>query len=94
VIDKHTPDGFHETELKARLDELGVGHLVIAGMQSEMCVETTVRKAVGLDYEVTLVKDGHSTFDFEDAKAVNTINRINDELSSIANVVNSKEIDI
>ena len=92
VIDKHTPDGFHETELKAKLDKLGIQHLVVAGMQSEMCVDTTIRKAVELGYEVTLVRDGHSTFDFEDAKAVDTINKINEEISQLATFANSKNI--
>jgi nicotinamidase-related amidase len=93
VIDKHTPDGFHETELKAKLDKLGIQHLVVAGMQSEMCVDSTVRKAVELGYKVTLVKDGHSTFDFEDASAVDTINRINKELNEVARVVHSDSIE-
>ena len=93
MIDKHTPDGFHETELKAKLDELGVQQLIVAGMQSEMCVDTTIRKAVELGYEVTLVKDGHSTFDFEDASAVDTINRINKELNKVARVVHSESIE-
>ena len=93
VIDKHTPDAFHETELKAKLDELEVRHLIVAGMQSEMCVDITVRKAVELGYEVTLVRDGHSTFDFEDASAVDTINRVNKEISEIARVVNSGHIE-
>ena len=93
VIDKHSPDAFHETELKAKLDELEVRHLIVTGMQSEMCVDTTVRKAVELGYEVTLVRDGHSTFDFGDANAVDTINRVNKEISQIARVVNSGHIE-
>jgi len=93
VIDKHTPDAFHETELKVKLDKLEVSHLIVAGMQSEMCVDTTVRKAVELGYELTLVRDGHSTFDFEDASAVDTIKRVNKEISEIARVVNSVDIE-
>ena len=93
IIDKHTPDGFHETELKAKLDELETRHLIVAGMQSEMCVNATIHKAVELGYEVTLIKDGHSTFNFEDANAVDTINRINKELSEIAQIIDSTNLD-
>jgi len=94
VIDKFTSDSFHETELKVKFDMLGIQRLFIAGMQTEMCVNTTTRKAVELGYEVTLVKDGHSTFDFEDAKAADTINRFNKELSEFAQIVNSENVEL
>ena len=32
-------------------------------MQTEMCVESTCRGAVSLDYQVTLVADAHTTYD-------------------------------
>ncbi len=63
VIRKFTPDSFQETRLQAELKRLGVKHLVIAGIQTEFCVDTTCRRAFSLGYKVTLVKDGHSTWD-------------------------------
>lgn len=63
VIDKQTPDSFHETGLQAELAALGVEHLVVAGIQTEMCVDTTCRRAFSLGYQVTLVQDAHSTLD-------------------------------
>jgi len=36
---------------------------VIAGMQTEMCVDSACRAAAALDYRVTLVSDGHTTWD-------------------------------
>jgi len=35
--------------------------LVICGLQSEYCVDTTTRRAFSLGYDITLVADGHST---------------------------------
>jgi len=35
--------------------------LVVCGLQSEFCVDSTVRAALAQGYAVTLVKDGHST---------------------------------
>jgi nicotinamidase-related amidase len=32
-------------------------------MQTEFCVDTAVRSAFERDYQVTLVSDGHTTFD-------------------------------
>lgn len=62
-IRKSTPDSFHNTILQARLLDLGVEQLVICGLQSEFCVDTTTRRALALGYPVTLIADGHSTLD-------------------------------
>ncbi|MCX2860547.1 cysteine hydrolase family protein [Paucibacter sp. PLA-PC-4] len=62
-LGKTAADAFHKTELQALLQRLGVERLVVCGFQSEFCVDTTVRRALGLGYPVTLVADGHSTLD-------------------------------
>jgi nicotinamidase-related amidase len=36
---------------------------VIAGLQTEYCIDTTCRRAYSLEYDVVLVKDAHSTWD-------------------------------
>ncbi|MGZ5180543.1 MAG: cysteine hydrolase family protein [Ramlibacter sp.] len=56
-------DSFHETELHALLQERGVRHLVVCGLQSDFCVDATVRRALSLGYDVTLAADAHSTVD-------------------------------
>jgi nicotinamidase-related amidase len=43
------------------LTEAGIGALVIVGIQTEMCVDSTCRAAVALGYRV--VSDVHTTFD-------------------------------
>jgi nicotinamidase-related amidase len=63
IVHKRTPDSFHETTLKEELDRVHIDHLVIAGMQTEYCVDTTCRRASSLGYRVTLVGDAHSTID-------------------------------
>lgn len=60
---KRATDSFHETPLHAMLQDQGVTQLVICGIQSEFCVDTTTRRALALGYPVTLVADGHSTMD-------------------------------
>jgi nicotinamidase-related amidase len=62
-VRKKTPNSFHQTELHQLLQERGVSHLVICGLQTEFCVDTTVRQALPLGYSVTLVADSHSTTD-------------------------------
>lgn len=64
-VRKTTPDSFHETDLQSVLQQRGIRDVVICGFQSEYCVDTTTRRALGLGYAVTLVSDGHSTMDNE-----------------------------
>jgi nicotinamidase-related amidase len=63
LIRKRATDSFHETELQSVLKDLGVSSLIICGLQSEFCVDTTTRRALALGYPVQLVSDGHSTMD-------------------------------
>ncbi|MCB0106146.1 MAG: cysteine hydrolase [Caldilineaceae bacterium] len=62
VVQKRVPDSFHETTLRAELDRLGVEQLIIAGIQTDYCVDTTTRRAASEGYQVTLVGDSHSTW--------------------------------
>jgi nicotinamidase-related amidase len=63
VIEKRHSGSFHDTDLHRRLTDGGVDRLVIAGMQTEMCVDSACRGAVALGYRVVLVADGHTTWD-------------------------------
>ncbi|MGF7032588.1 nicotinamidase-related amidase [Paenibacillus mucilaginosus] len=69
ALNKSHADPFLGTGLHELLQELGVGRLVITGVQTEYCVDTACRSAFGLGYRVTLVTDGHTTFDSEVLKA-------------------------
>jgi nicotinamidase-related amidase len=62
-VRKRATDSFHNTELQAVLQARATTHLIICGLQSEFCVDTTTRRALALGYPVTLVSDGHSTMD-------------------------------
>ncbi|MDK1374866.1 MULTISPECIES: cysteine hydrolase family protein [unclassified Sinorhizobium] len=63
VVHKKSCDSFFETDLAERLAERSVTHLIVGGCMSQFCVDTTVRRAVTLGYDVTLVADGHLTAD-------------------------------
>ena len=45
------------------MTERGIDRLVIAGLQTEMCVDSACRAAVSLGYRVVLASDGHTTWD-------------------------------
>jgi nicotinamidase-related amidase len=80
VIHKRHPDSFQETELQHELKERGIEYLVIAGIQTEYCVDTTCRRAYSLGYDVILVQDGHSTWDSEPLDASQIIAHHNNVL--------------
>lgn len=62
-VRKTTPDSFLRTELAEQLQARDIDHLVICGLQSDYCVDTTTRRALAQGYAVTLVSDAHSTVD-------------------------------
>jgi nicotinamidase-related amidase len=62
-VRKTTPNSFYRTELHKLLQERSVNRLVVCGLQSDFCVDTTVRQALALGYEVVLAADAHSTLD-------------------------------
>lgn len=92
ILQKETENAFYQTPLQQKLAELSITQLIIAGMQTEMCIDTTTRAAKSLDYDVVLVSDGHSSFDSEFLTAVQIIAHHNDILTSFANVVPAAEI--
>lgn len=63
TIEKTGCDSFLETGLDALLKARGVSDLVIAGYATDFCVDTTVRAAAALGYQVTVPSDGHTTRD-------------------------------
>lgn len=58
---KTTPDCFLRTGLEELLRTHGIEKLVVCGMHSEFCVDTTVRRALSLGFPVVLVADGHTS---------------------------------
>lgn len=65
VIVKHYPNSFYETNLQNKLVENKVTELVVCGMMTHMCIDTTVRAAKDYGYEITLISDGCATKDLE-----------------------------
>jgi nicotinamidase-related amidase len=60
-IRKTTPDSFLRTDLQATLQGGAITDLIICGMHTEFCVDTTTRKALALGYPVILIEDAHTT---------------------------------
>ena len=67
VVHKRASDSFHATSLQWELETRGIKHLVVVGGQTEYCVDTSVRRATTMGYNVTLVQDAHTTIDYDEA---------------------------
>jgi len=93
VTEKWACSSFYNTDLDQKLRAAGIGSLVIAGLQTEFCVDTASRVAQSLGYKVTLAADAHSTFDNAVLTAEKIITHHNRVLSGIVeNVVPTAEI--
>ncbi|HEY8047996.1 MAG TPA: cysteine hydrolase family protein [Ramlibacter sp.] len=84
-LQKRTCDSFLGTQLHPFLERQGVRRLIICGQQTDFCIDTTVRRALGLGYEVTLVADAHSTIDNGILTAPVIIQHHNQVLGSLQN---------
>lgn len=62
VLTKTAHNAFTTTNLQQRLVSAGVSHVVVCGIRTEQCVETTARLACDLGYEVTFVTEATVTF--------------------------------
>lgn len=61
VLDKTRPSLFDYTELEPLLRNLAVTRLIVAGLQTNVCVEATVRGALAHNFEVAVPDDAVST---------------------------------
>lgn len=95
--------GFANTDLDLQLKKHGIHKLIVIGLIAHTCVEATVRYAVELGYEVTMVRD--ATADYSDnemhaaldvnipsyANAIVTTNQIVEALASVETLGSSAQ---
>lgn len=63
VITKPLPSSFDKTDLHAFLQARGITTLILAGLMTHMCVETTARSAAPLGYAVIVAADACASRD-------------------------------
>ncbi|MEO1489726.1 MAG: isochorismatase family protein [Pseudomonadota bacterium] len=93
TIKRHC-SAFQETDLFEKLTAAGINEVVFGGMQTEFCVDTAVRGAFERELKVTLIADGHTTFDTPALPAAQIIAHHNHTLSSgqFAKLVHSSDL--
>jgi nicotinamidase-related amidase len=65
VVQKAQPNAFLDTTLEQELRSRGIDQLVVCGMMTSMCVDATVRAAVDLGFQATVVHDACAAPDLE-----------------------------
>jgi ureidoacrylate peracid hydrolase len=76
VLTKHRYSAFAGTSLDLTLRTAGIESVIVTGVATNICVDSTLRDALSLDYHVTLVEDCCAAFDTRaHAATVDTVGR-------------------
>jgi len=73
VFEKHERSAFYQTGLDARLKALGAKKLLLCGMQTEYCVDSTTKAGFELGYSITIPQGCTTTYDNAILKASDII---------------------
>jgi nicotinamidase-related amidase len=76
VVEHCCSSGFANTDLDLQLEKHGIHKLIIIGLRANTCVESTVRFAAELGYEVTMVRDATASFSDEETLLFSQLNGI------------------
>jgi nicotinamidase-related amidase len=77
VIVKRFCSAFQDTGLAALLAARNITRIVVCGMQTEYCIDTTCRAAFERGLKVTLISDAHTTFNSPSLTAADIIRHHN-----------------
>ncbi len=66
VLKKPRYHAFHGTDLELILRQKGIDTLIIGGIATNVCAETTAREAMVRDFKVLFLSDGTATFGLPD----------------------------
>jgi ureidoacrylate peracid hydrolase len=84
VVIKRRDSAFHDTEIKVWLSSLGIDTLIFSGIDTSICVETSLRDAFNLGYDVVLISD--ATISSNRKHYESTIDNIKDYYGLVMNL--------
>lgn len=87
IVDKNRPSSFYATNLETILNGLNVDSLVVCGVTTNCCVESSVRDASHRDYKTFVVQDAVAELDEErNAVALRSMAMLFANLVTVADV--------
>jgi ureidoacrylate peracid hydrolase len=87
IITKHRYSAFHNTDLDTVLRANGIRSLILTGVATNVCVETTAREGFVRDYYIVLTKDGTATYSQADQEAtLRNIDRFFGEVATMTEI--------
>lgn len=92
IVSKTANDSFYETDLEEKLKALNVNELVITGCATDFCVESTIQSALTKDFDITVVKDAHTTADRPHLSAEKVIEHYNWVWSDMIPILGKVEV--
>jgi len=66
IVKKHRFSGFYNTQLEDVLRGLGIEQLVVTGIATNVCVESTIRDAFYRDFNVFVPREATASYTLED----------------------------
>lgn len=77
LVSKTANDCFYQSNLAALLKSKGIQELWMTGCATDFCVDATIQSALAKDYQITVVKDAHTTADRPNLTAKTVIDYYN-----------------
>ena len=77
IISKTANDSFYRTKLKEELLKLDIHELIVTGCATDFCVDSTIKSALVNDFNIIVIKDGHTTADRPNLNAKQVIDYYN-----------------
>ncbi len=87
IVTKHRFSAFYNTDLDTILRANGIRTLVMTGVATNVCVETTAREGFVRDYYIVFLSDGTACYSDEDqATTLSVIDRLFGEVTTVGEV--------
>jgi nicotinamidase-related amidase len=91
VFEKRRPNAFEKTILTDALRTCEAAGVVIVGMKTQYCVDSTCRAARDLGFDAVLIADGHTCSDTPVMSAKDIVAHHNATLDGLCQLVRAEE---
>lgn len=65
IVEKEYNSAFHKTDLREYLERKNIENIILVGLQTEYCIDATLKSAFDYGYKLIIPKETNTTFDNE-----------------------------